>query len=299
MVGASSGSSARAEVRTATERDPRGRKAIIPNLLKAYQGLLEGMNFAEAARFMEWTTLEGQTYRLTRAALSLYFKTHPEALDGTGLLPKSWQRAVSTKRQSDTRQVTHEDEAQPSSPTRSETRTPDLSAEFKALDPELLLVEKVLLRYAINPPASYSWTTEKPLVEKFLRLPGVLSLIDRNFPGGAADIKSRLRKGKSLSNETLRDLGEVARLFSVDRLADLDGDQDNFDSYRAGVRVVIQPPSINLITVTETRINEVNIKPIPLIVSFLLQWSSLTRSLHQWRTIPSWEIEKVINTLML
>ncbi|OPZ59466.1 MAG: hypothetical protein BWY86_01213 [Candidatus Aminicenantes bacterium ADurb.Bin508] len=63
--------------------------------------------------------------------------------------------------------------------------------------------------------------------------------------------------------------------------------------------MVSQPPSWNLITETETKIKVVRMRPIPLIVSFLSQRGSRRRNFHQCRTIPSWEREKVMKTLML
>jgi hypothetical protein len=64
------------------------------------------------------------------------------------------------------------------------------------------------------------------------------------------------------------------------------------------MKSVAQPPSKNFTAVSETRMDAVSTKPNPLTASFCLQVLSVARICHQWRTIPSWESEKVMNTLI-
>ena len=61
---------------------------------------------------------------------------------------------------------------------------------------------------------------------------------------------------------------------------------------------VAQPPSKNFTAVSEIRMNAVSTSPNPLIASLRFQVLSVARICHQWRTIPSWESENVMNTLI-
>ena len=51
--------------------------------------------------------------------------------------------------------------------------------------------------------------------------------------------------------------------------------------------------------ITETKINEVRMRPIPLIASLRLQCDCFSLVVHQYLTIPTCEIVNVINTFML
>ena len=61
---------------------------------------------------------------------------------------------------------------------------------------------------------------------------------------------------------------------------------------------VTQPPSLNLMTLSEIRMKKQMTKPMPLIEIFFFHACKVERCCHQWRTMPNWERVKVMKTLM-